>query len=149
MNTAPRTPRDDEPRNEQSDLTEGPDGQLYDAEGLVVDEYSDESLDSNPSLDALDVPAAMVDEAILDDAADVGDGIEEIATVDSGGEELNLDGVVPAAGDPASEDEIYEAHSVEDLERATVGHATRLTDGPDGTAHGERFLDSPDKPTPT
>ena len=148
MNTTPRSPRDDEPRNEQSGLTEGPDGQLYDADGLVVDEYSDESLDEDPSLDALDVPAALVDEAILDDAADVGDGIQEITAIEADADELILDGVVPD-GDPATEDEIYEAHSVEDLERATVGHATRLTDGPDGTAHGERFLDSPDKPTPT
>ena len=148
MTTPPRSPRDDEPRNEPSVMTEGPDGQLYDADGLLVDEYSDESLDDDPSLDALDVPAAIVDDAILDDAADVGDGIQEIAAVEADAEELNLDGVL-RDGDPAAEDEINEAHSVEDLERATVGHATRLTDGPDGPAHGERFLDSPDKPAST
>jgi len=145
MTTTPRSPRDDEPTKEQSGITEGPDGQLYDADGLLIDEYSDESLEQDPSLDALEVPAAVDDEAAFDVSADVAGGIEEIAAAEASAEtELNLDGVVSAALDTPSEDEIDEAHSVEDLERATVGRATRLTDGPDGTAHGERFLDSPD-----
>ena len=150
MTTTPRTPHGAEPNKEQTVTTEGPDGEVRDADGLIVDEYSDASIEHELAPDALEDPATLMSEEGIDDAADGGAGIEDVDPVEASADaELLDEGGQHVGLDHRTDDEIDEAHSAEDLERATVGHATRLTDGPDGTQmHGEQFLDSPDKATP-
>ena len=90
---------DSERENEKPRLTQTPDGQLHDADGLLVDEYSDPTIRHQPASDALDDPAALVNERVLDNVAD-GDGIEEIDTVAEGSELDRMDGGGRRVGGP-------------------------------------------------
>ena len=81
-------------------VTRSPDGQLHDADGLLVDEYSNPGMRHEPASDALDDPAALVNEHVLDNIAD-GDGIEEIDTVAEGSEQDRMDGGGRRVGGPS------------------------------------------------
>ena len=86
----------------------------------------------------------LVDDAVSEDTTAGDEGIDDISSADAGDEVTALDDDEPENAEHP-DDEFNEAHSAEELERATVGRATRLTDGPGGTKHGEELLDSPDK----
>ena len=77
------------------DVTMTPDGQLRDANGLLIDEYVDESIRHEPGSDALDNPTALTDDQILDEVADARDGIEEIDTIEPETEAVRRDDIDP------------------------------------------------------
>ena len=105
MAKKPAAPRDlknegiDKGADAKEPVTRGHDGQLHDADGLLVDEYSDPTMRHEPASDALDDPAALVNEKVLDNVAD-GDGIEEIDTVPDGAEVDLLEGGGRRVGGP-------------------------------------------------
>ena len=122
-------------------------GKVRDADGLLVDEYSDDSLAHQPSQDALDLPNALVSEAMIAELSDASDGIaardvrrrvDVMDTVDSGARQTPTDDGEMGLG--------AEPHSAEDLERASIGRALKGAAGVtrDGEPHGERLFDSPD-----
>ena len=122
-------------------------GEVRDADGLLVDEYSDDSLAHQPSQDALDLPNALVSEAMIAELSDASDGIaardvrrrvDVMDTVDSGARQTPTDDGEMGLG--------AEPHSAEDLERASIGRALRGAAGVtrEGEPHGERLFDSPD-----
>ena len=122
-------------------------GEVRDADGLLVDEYSDDSLAHQPSQDALDLPNALVSEAMIAELSDASDGIaardvrrrvDVMDTVDSGARQTPTDDGEMGLG--------AEPHSAEDLERASIGRALKGAAGVtrDGEPHGERLFDSPD-----
>ena len=98
MTRKPNAPRDlkrdpgVDGNDEAPRVTQAPDGQLHDADGLLVDEYSDPTIRHEPASDALDDPASLVNERILNNVADGGDGIEEIDTPESADVDLLPDG---------------------------------------------------------
>ena len=103
----PVSPRDlkheglDTPNDVKAPVTRGPDGQLHDADGLLVDEYSNPGMKHEPASDALDDPASLVNEKILDNVADGESGIEEIDTVPEGSEQDMMDGGGRRVGGPS------------------------------------------------
>lgn len=122
-------------------------GEVRDRDGLLVDEYSDDSLADQPSQDALDLPKALVSEAMIEELSDASDGIsprevrrrvDVMDTVDSGARQTPSDDGEMELGP--------ESHSAEDLERASIGRALKGAAGVtrDGEPHGERLFDSPD-----
>lgn len=122
-------------------------GEVRDADGLLVDEYSDDSLAHQPSQDALDLPNALVSEAMIAELSDASDGIaardvrrrvDVMDTVDSGARQTPTDDGEMGLG--------AEPHSAEDLERASIGRALKGAAGVtrEGEPHGERLFDSPD-----
>ena len=123
-------------------------GEVRDAEGLLVDEYSDATIQHEPGSDALDNPTALASDEVLDDVAMIGDGIQEMDVVDDGVEAESLgDGGRRVGVDTASEDDAQEAHSADDLARVTIGDTSTGQPAPrtGKQAHGEELLDSPDK----
>ena len=96
---------DEEPENVKEPVTRGPDGQLHDADGLLVDEYSNPGMRHEPASDALDDPASLVNEEVLDNVADGESGIEEIDTVAAGSEVDLLDGGGRKVGGPTHRSE--------------------------------------------
>lgn len=98
--------------------------EIRDADGLLVDEYSDESLVDPNAIDALDVADSLESDTILDRVAAGGDGIVEVDP-DADNEEA----VVDSLGDEgyagrrnATEIGIgAELRSADDLERAAIG----------------------------
>jgi hypothetical protein len=109
---------------------------VRDADGLVVDEYSDADFVSAEHMDALDQAISIDSTDVLDDAAREGDGITEIKPAEA------------MKNDGADADMLLgaESLSVDELEDAAIGH--ELT-GPasvtrDDEVHGERMFDSPD-----
>ena len=129
--------------------SEGADGQVRDADGLLMDEYSDASIVHQPGTDALDDPSALTSDAILDDVAMTGGGPQEIDVIEDDVEAEALgDGGRRVGIDQANEDDAATPHSADDLARVTIGDET-----PDGTRaarasrrnHGEHLLDSPDQ----
>ena len=129
------TPADDEPSDD----------------GIIHDEYTDESLEGVDRLDALDVPSALRDESLLADVADSGDGIEEIDvdpiaggmmdTIDTGARSDHH-----VAVDEAEMGLGAEPRSIEELEEASIGSALRGRGAVmrDDEVHGEALFDSPD-----
>ena len=120
-------------------------------EGLIHDEYTDDSFEDVDSIDALDVRSALRDERLLDDLADDSDGIEEMDvlpvsagmdTIDSGARHRPNDDAEMGLG--------AEAHSAEELEEAALGHELRgkAAHMRDGEVHGEMLFDSPDAREP-
>lgn len=102
--SAPRRDKrgaDEEPENVKQPMTRTADGQLHDADGLLVDEYSNPEMRHKPASDALDDPASLVNERALDNIADGEDGIEEIDTVAEGSEVDLLDGGGRKVGGPS------------------------------------------------
>lgn len=113
------------------------DGEVVrDADGLVIDEYSDASFVSEGHMDALDRTDALDDSAILADVADDTDGIAEMEIVD----QIAKDGADADMGLGV------EALSADDLEDAAIGHELKGAAGVtrDDEVHGERMFDSPD-----
>ena len=101
--TAPRDLKHeglDKGQNVKQPVTRGHDGQLHDADGLLVDEYSNPEMRHKPASDALDDPAALVNEKVLDNIADGESGIEEIDTVAEGSEVDLLEGGGRRVGGP-------------------------------------------------
>ena len=127
--------------------TKSPDGQLRDADGLLVDEYSDPSISHKPGTDALDNPTALTSDAVLDDVAMIGEGIQEIDVVDDGVEAESLgDGGRRVGVDQATDDAASGPHSADELARLTIGDETtgRTIARVGNEPHGEDLLDSPD-----
>lgn len=124
------------------------DGQTRNADGLLVDEYSDTTIEHEPGTDALDNRIALTSDTILKDVAMIGEGIQEMDVVDDDtAAELLGDGGRRVGVDPASEDDAAEAHSADDLERLTIGEGAigRAARRVGTQLHGEEFLDSPDR----
>jgi hypothetical protein len=117
------------------DLPEDELGQVRDEDGLLVDEYTAEAFDDPDAVDALDVADGHAPESLLDDVADIGGGIEEIALAD-----------VAVHDDDAEMGLGAEPHTPEELEDAAIGHALRGRRGVtrDDEVHGERLLDRPE-----
>jgi hypothetical protein len=136
-------------KSRPDDLPEDELGQVHDEDGLVVDEYTSEAFDDPDDLDAMDVPAALVNESVLDEIADDADGIEEV-DVAAGG--APMDTVDTGARRPANDDADMgfgaEPRSPEELERAAIGGALKGKAGVtrDDEVHGERLLDARDAP---
>jgi hypothetical protein len=128
--------------------SETPDGQFRDADGLLVDEYSDPTIKHQPGTDALDNPTALTSDALLDDVALTRGGPQEIDLVDADVEAESLgDGGRKVGLDQANEDDAATPHSADDLARVTIGDATRKGRGIARGGlqqHGEDLLDSPD-----
>lgn len=129
-----RNSRSIDDNGERHDIAGRDDGELRDDEGLLVDEYTSEAFANPDDLDALDVPAALEPESVLDDVADDSDGIEEVELLapEDADAEMGLGA---------------EPHTPEDLERAAIGRALRGPAGMtrDDEVHGERLLDAPDE----
>lgn len=108
---------------------------VRDAEGLVVDEYSDDSLSSDDDMDALDRPR-LDDAEALAELADDTDGIAELNVP-----ELNRNDAADADMGMG-----VESRSVDELEDAVIGHELRGAAAVtrDDEVHGERMFDSPD-----
>jgi hypothetical protein len=144
MPRKPRTPAD-------ARADDGPsmsdDDELRDDDGLLVDEYSSDAYDDPDSLDALDVPAALADEAVLNEIADDGDGIEEVEVMPGGAPMDTVDtGARRTPHDDADMGLGAEPRSPEELERAAIGRALRGRGAVtrDNELHGERLMDSAD-----
>lgn len=115
-------------------------------DGLVNDEYSDDSLEEVNSLDALDVPSALQDDSVLNEMADDSDGIEELDVLareanprvdDGGNRRHNIDDAEMGLG--------AEPHSTDELADAAIGHELRGRQAVtrDDQVHGERLFDNP------
>lgn len=105
--------------------------EIRDDDGLLVDEYTSEAFDDPEALDALDVPRALVDESVLDEVADAGDGVREVD---------------PSQAAPPEEGDMglgAEPHSPDELADAALGHELRGRRAVtrDDEVHGERLLD--------
>ena len=123
------------------------DDEVRDADGLLIDEYSDAAIVHVRGSDALDHPVALTTDAVLDDVADASDGITEIDFVEEDVQAESLgQGRRRVGVDRETEDEALEPHSVDDLARLSIGNVTPgAADQQDpGQMHGERFLDAPD-----
>jgi hypothetical protein len=123
------------------------DGKIRDDEGHVVDEYTSDTFDDPDDLDALDVPAALLDESVLADIADEADGIEEVELAPGGAPMDTIDGGVRrVVSDDADMGLGAEPRSAEELEQAAIGDALRGRAGVtrDDDVHGARLLDSPE-----
>ncbi|QJR36696.1 hypothetical protein [Gemmatimonas groenlandica] len=109
---------------------------IRDADGLVVDEYSDDDFEDGEHMDALDQERALQGTNALEDVADDGDGIDEI----------NLADAVRQDGADAEMRVGAESLSADELEDAAIGHELRGAAGVtrDDEVHGERMFDSPD-----
>jgi hypothetical protein len=109
---------------------------VRDADGLVVDEYSDENFRGDDNVDALDQPGALDGSAMLAAVPDGGEGIIEI-------DPSLLDG---HDADTADMGLGAEPRSAEELEDAAIGHALKGAAGVtrDDEVHGARMFDSPD-----
>jgi len=109
---------------------------VRDADGLVVDEYSDETISTAHGMDALDDPDALDDVEVL---AEVADDVDSIAGVDLPS---------PHRNDMGDADMGFRAEprSAEELEDAAIGHELKGAAGVtrDDQVHGERMFDSPD-----
>jgi len=122
-------------------------GEVHDADGLLVDEYSDDTFHAHDAVDALDVPSALSSERILAEVADDRDGTSAIDTQPRSASMDTVD--TGARRTPTDDGEMglgAEPHSADDLQRASIGSALkgRRAVTRDGEVHGERFLDSPD-----
>lgn len=118
-----------------------------DEDGLLNDEYSDESLEDSGGLDAMDVPLALRSDSVLADVADDVDGIEELDLLPLYDERNTADGGVRMRDD-AEMGLGAEPHSAEELEDAAIGRELRgrAAHTRDDEVHGERLFDSPDSP---
>ena len=109
---------------------------VRDADGLVVDEYSDADFVSAEHMDALDQAISIDSTDVLDDVADAGDGITEIKPAEA------------MKNDGADAEMLLgaESLSVDELEDAAIGHELKGPAGVtrDDEVHGERMFDSPD-----
>lgn len=132
---------------EADESTDAATGEVRDADGLLVDEYSDESLDDNDSLDALDVTSVVLDETALAGLSSQADGTSEresgvgqvvVDTVDTGARSEGTDDGEVAIG--------AEVSSVDELARLSIGQRRdgELRGTREGERHGEQLLDSPD-----
>lgn len=120
-------------------------GELRDADGLLIDEYSDDSLTTPEGNDALDDPAVLTSDRFLDTVADDVDGIAEMELVNARESALG-DGARRSRKDQGTRDESREPHSADDLQRVTVGSkARRAAASKEEQAHGEDLLDDPSK----
>ncbi|WP_411279031.1 hypothetical protein [Gemmatimonas sp.] len=113
---------------------------VRDADGLVVDEYSDETFTSAVDMDALDRPRMLGDTDALAEVADDSDGITERDLSVSNHNDMG-DADMGLGAEP---------RSAEELEEAAIGHELK---GPaavtrDDDVHGERMFDSPDATLP-
>ncbi len=108
---------------------------VHDANGLVVDEYSDDTFDTSDDVDALDRRGALENADVLSVVTDDDDGITEIdlseLKTDDGHADMGL------GAEPRSADE---------LDDAAIGHELKGAAGVtrDDEVHGERMFDSPD-----
>ena len=117
-----------------------------DAEGLIVDEYSDASFVHESGSDALDRKQRLVSDSRLDDAERT-DGIEEIEGVDGNDDHDTVDEGAPRGGTHRSTtSDILDAHSPDELKEGAIGHELHGRAGVtrDDVVHGEGLLDSPD-----
>lgn len=122
-------------RQQPDDLPEDELGQVHDDDGLVVDEYTSDAFDDPDAIDAMDLADARAPETVLNDVADTGDGITEIALAD-----------MPLKDDDAEMGLGAEPHTPEELERAALGRELRGRRGVtrDDEVHGARLLDRPE-----
>ena len=122
-------------RQQADDLPEDELGQVHDDDGLVVDEYTSDAFDDPDAIDAMDLADARAPETVLNDVADTGDGITEIALAD-----------MPLEDDDAEMGLGAEPHTPEELERAALGRELRGRRAVtrDDEVHGERLLDRPE-----
>ena len=119
-----------------------------DAEGLIVDEYSDASFVPEAGSDALDRKENLVSDERLEDAENT-DGIEEIEDIDGDEDRDTVDEGAPRGGTHRSTtSDILEAHSPDELKERAIGHELHGRAGVtrDNVVHGEGLLDSPDGP---
>jgi len=109
---------------------------VRDADGLVVDEYSDDTITSAEGMDALDHPGELDDTDVLAEVADDVDGIAEIDLSVSNRSDMG-DADMGLGAEP---------RSAEELEDAAIGHELKGAAGVtrDDEVHGERMFDSPD-----
>lgn len=138
------TPHQPQPGEEEDPET----GVIRDEDGLVVDEYSDETFEEPESVDALDVPRALREEGVLIDVSEEGDGIEETEIFDAVSSADTIDtGARRPPDDDAEMGLGAEPHSADELERAAIGRALRGPAGVtrDDEVHGERLLDDPNR----
>jgi len=131
-----------------SQSTDEATGEVRDADGLIVDEYSDDAFQAENAGDALDVSSALVGDGMLDEIADTSDGISEIDVTPGAAAMDTID--TGARQKPTADGEMglgAEPHSADDLQRASIGRALkgRLGVTRDGEVHGERMFDSPDR----
>jgi len=106
------------------------------ADGLVVDEYSDDTITSAEGMDVMDHPAALDDTDVLAEVADDVDGIAEIDLSVSNRTDMS-DAEMGLGAEP---------RSAEELEDAAIGHELKGAAGVtrDDEVHGERMFDSQD-----
>jgi hypothetical protein len=151
MSARSSNPNSGAPDDEDPAIRQGNVGgeEIRDDDGLLVDEYSSEAFGDPDALDALDIPAALEDEDVLEDIADDSDGIEEVDVLAAG---QAMDTVDSGARRPAPTDEAEmglgaEPRSPEELEDAAIGRALRGRAGVtrDDEVHGERLLDDPEE----
>jgi hypothetical protein len=128
MTPAQRDTPDDELPAQDADV-------VRDADGLVVDEYSDASFSSDDDMDALDRPR-LEDADALAEVADDADGIAELNVPESNRNDA-VDADMGLGAEP---------RSVDELEDAVIGHELKGAAGVtrDDEVHGERMFDSPD-----
>lgn len=118
-------------------------GELRDADGLLIDEYSDDTLATPSGNDALDDPTVLTNDRFLDTVADDVDGIAEMDLVNSREAALG-DGARRVRKDQGTRDESREPHSADDLQRVTVGKKSRRHPQVDAEGpHGEALFDDP------
>ena len=121
-------------------------GEVHDADGLLIDAYSDDTFQAQDTIDALDVPLALSSERLLEDVSDDTDGTSEIDapvrsalmdTVDTGARQRPSDDGEMGLG--------AEPHPADDLQRASIAGALKGRAGVtrDDEVHGERLFDSP------
>ncbi|WP_373059126.1 hypothetical protein [Gemmatimonas sp.] len=109
---------------------------VRDVDGLVVDEYSDDTITSAEGMDVLDRPGELDDTDVLAEVADDVDGIAEIDLSTSNRTDMG-DADMGLGAEP---------RSAEELEDAAIGHELKGAAGVtrDDAVHGERMFDSPD-----
>lgn len=122
---------------------------VRDENGLIVDEYSDETFAHETGADALDRRASLVSDDRLE-LAEQTDGIEEIddAAAEQDGDS-EYEGS-PRRGIDRITDNILDAHSPDELKERAVGHELPGRAGVtrEDVVHGEGLLDSPEDSEP-
>ncbi len=128
---------------------DGGDGEMRDEEGLLIDEYSDPSLEDAGGIDALDIPSALVSDAVLIDEPVQHDGIVSLdrAAYDGVGSSPKTSSPEEQRADSDQSADEPEPRSVDELAQSSIGTALRGRKGVtrDDELHGERMLDSPDE----
>ncbi len=111
--------------------------EIRDDDGLLVDEYTSEAYDDPDALDVMDVPRALVDDAVLDELPDSGSGLNEVdphSATRSSMRPADGEGDMGLGAEPRSPEELADAAIGRELRGRRA--VTR-----DDEEHGERLLD--------